>query len=455
MRFFRKNKAKANKESRVTNLGKIEIQEDFKVSDLESLTFDEYNLLISRSSLSIHNQRLVLNDLKDNPRFTREERSTLIRALNTKTAETLEKNVDFLFPFQISFVIQEFTDQLRDTLRYITGEERNLLKLQLSRLKEKESRYSSMIEESAGRILQVLKKRFSQRSKKTIHDNLNDYEIKSVKELLRGGDCSASLGEFIFPKFPFWGNEAAHTRHQQSMEQRKRSIILIHQKLLEGLEIEIEPVDPKSIAITIALVWYLKWLESRFVGQDKPPLHFIIEAARNLQERKMFLISSGSRKEDARNNLIADFLERSKWEISSKDQSLMGVSKTGKSIGEVDIRICQGGATIAVIEGMNLNSLNSLEIKKHVNSIFGYDQSGMPENYLLIYSEAKRFETLWNKYVTFIAESEFDFPIQESPSIVDSGFSEIKILEVIHNRNSRPLKIIHLFINLQLGTDQE
>jgi len=128
-----------------------------------------------------------------------------------------------------------------------------------------------------------------------------------------------------------------------------------------------------------------------FSSQDAFIKNLII-ACLNLQTRKLYTDAS----EDERNDYIGDILGAIGYAV--KDQTRRGSSSTGKDAGEVDIFISKDGLPFTVIEAMNLDSVNTSYINKHLDKLSSYDTSGNKFNVCLSYVKVVDFASFWNKY---------------------------------------------------------
>jgi hypothetical protein len=155
--------------------------------------------------------------------------------------------------------------------------------------------------------------------------------------------------------------------------------------------------------------------------------------------------------EDSRNSILAAMLERRG--IIVKDQTRWGRSATGISCGELDFKI-QGkkGITVAVCEAFILKSLEKNNIIVHLMKLFGYDPNGLKQNFIIIYSEANNFNELWKKYLLYVPEINFQYPLLSIEDVSNelSDFAEIKIALAMHLRNGNITKIYHIFMNMNI-----
>jgi small GTP-binding protein len=151
--------------------------------------------------------------------------------------------------------------------------------------------------------------------------------------------------------------------------------------------------------------------------------------------------------EDSRNGFIALLL--SIQGIYVKDQTRWGRSASGKSAGEVDIKIeTPDRVTETIIEAFNLKSLARTVIDSHLTKIFGYDTSGLAHNFIIIYSEAENFLDLWKKYLNHIPGIDFKHKLLGKPVEQETGFAEIKLAHSKHLRQGKEATLYHVFVNM-------
>ena len=130
-----------------------------------------------------------------------------------------------------------------------------------------------------------------------------------------------------------------------------------------------------------------------------------------------------------------------------KDQTRRGVSGTGKSPGELDIFITtQDGEPFSIIEALNLSSLKKDYIDLHLKKIFTYDTNGLQRNYIIVYSEAKKFISLWEKYIDYIPTIEYPYKFEDFRE-EKLNFNELRIGKATHIRNEQQVVLYHLFVN--------
>lgn len=171
----------------------------------------------------------------------------------------------------------------------------------------------------------------------------------------------------------------------------------------------------------------------------------LIHACIELQGRSKQLAQD----ENSRNNFIAHELNHKGF--IAKDQPNWGTSASGKSAGEIDIKIeNKKGETITICEGFILSSCDTTVIDKHIIKIFNYDQTGYENNYFLIYSEAKDYLNLWTNYISHLPSISYPHKFIDFKDITTELKSpaEIKIGIAQHERNGQKINLYHILINL-------
>ena len=99
-------------------------------------------------------------------------------------------------------------------------------------------------------------------------------------------------------------------------------------------------------------------------------LQDLLAACVKLQSNSTYFETS----ENQRNDYIRDLLKTEKYDV--KDQTRRGISAIGKSAGEVDILIEEGGLPVTIIEALNLDSLDTNYLDRHLDKVYRYDTVG-------------------------------------------------------------------------------
>ncbi len=170
----------------------------------------------------------------------------------------------------------------------------------------------------------------------------------------------------------------------------------------------------------------------------------LVRACLNLQARKHYSNLS----EDERNDYIGDILGAIGYTV--KDQTRRGSSSTGKNAGEIDIFVFRNGLPFTIVEAMNLDSVNTNYINKHLDKVFLYDTAGHKFNVCLLYVKIADFSSFWEKYSAHVSNYSYPAPILSSDTSIDDeyGFSELKIMKTNHNRSGRTVNLFHICVKI-------
>ncbi|MCT7489407.1 hypothetical protein N5T63_10890 [Aliarcobacter cryaerophilus] len=118
------------------------------------------------------------------------------------------------------------------------------------------------------------------------------------------------------------------------------------------------------------------------------------------------------------------------------DQTRAGESKSGKSVGEIDLEVKNKDTNIteSLIEAFELKTDNRKVIEEHYERIIKkYDTSGNENNFILVYTKYSKFVSLWEKYKLHFIEFEE----------INTQKENIKVIYTKYNN----MKISHIFIN--------
>lgn len=189
-----------------------------------------------------------------------------------------------------------------------------------------------------------------------------------------------------------------------------------------------------------------------FLYRNSNPNKSLIYNIIPIVSRLQGLSRSIERSEDSRNSYVSDAL--SQLGIISKDQSRWGLSSSGKSMGEIDIRIEEkDGNFLTFYEGINLPYLNKNTITSHIEKIINkYDALGVSEKFLGCYCTSTDFYNLSNIYFEFI--NNFRHESIKFTDIIDvttefTNRTELKIFKTYYYKSERKISLTHILINLQ------
>lgn len=155
--------------------------------------------------------------------------------------------------------------------------------------------------------------------------------------------------------------------------------------------------------------------------------------------------------EDSRNTFISNELSHSG--LVSKDQSRWGMSASGKSMGEIDVKIeTIEGRPLTFYEGMNLEYLNRSTISSHIVKVINkYDTLGIPEKFIGCYCTCDNFGILAKNYFQYLEdyyEGDISFTnvIDVTTSYAEN--TEIKVFKSFYFKSERKISLVHILVNL-------
>lgn len=126
----------------------------------------------------------------------------------------------------------------------------------------------------------------------------------------------------------------------------------------------------------------------------------IISGCCRMQKRCSWL----PKEEDKRNDYLCDILRSA--QIFVLDQTRSGIAQ--RESGELDFVIQDNKLNdIAIIEALNLSSIETTNLQKHIEKLMSdeqYNVNGLHELYLLVYADVKNFSAFCNRYDSFINE---------------------------------------------------
>ena len=175
----------------------------------------------------------------------------------------------------------------------------------------------------------------------------------------------------------------------------------------------------------------------------KEVLRELLSACVKLQANAIYYQAT----EDQRNDYIRDILDTAGYDV--KDQTRHGLSPSGKAAGEIDILIKQDDFPLTIIEALNLDSLNTAYLDKHIDKIYNYDTAGNKFNIILSYVTVADFVTFCNKYFQHIKTYVYPFKtmfIDDDIIVDDISYSDIKIMKTVHNRNNFETVLYHVCV---------
>ena len=168
------------------------------------------------------------------------------------------------------------------------------------------------------------------------------------------------------------------------------------------------------------------------LSKMKEVLREVLSACIKLQANSHYYDAT----EDRRNDYIRDILDTAGYDV--KDQTRRGLSPNGKAAGEVDILIKEKDFPLTIIEALNLNSLDTAYLDKHIDKIYDYDTAGNKFNIILSYVTVADFVSFCEKYFQHIERYGYPFAmisINEKVVVDNISYCDIKVMKTVHNRN--------------------
>ncbi|MCI8326693.1 MAG: GTP-binding protein [Lachnospiraceae bacterium] len=152
-------------------------------------------------------------------------------------------------------------------------------------------------------------------------------------------------------------------------------------------------------------------------------------------------------KENDRNTYLRDLLEMRKNMVL--DQTLNGKSPGEKQAGELDLLIKdRNHRPAAIIEALNLKSLDKKYLGNHIQKIYGYDTWGLICNYLVVYAECADFPGFCRRYQTFVENFTYPYPLESMEEELTT-YTDMKILRTRLQRNGKLTDLLHLLVKMK------
>lgn len=182
-------------------------------------------------------------------------------------------------------------------------------------------------------------------------------------------------------------------------------------------------------------------------------LNDLIEVGSRVLERK-----HQKKIENLLNDDIVDLLRTKGHNIA--DQTRSGISSNNKGAGELDIMIrMNNGIPITIIECFRLESCGpkNTVVSEHVLKLLSkYDTHELKRKFIVVFSEAERFDNLWTNYSYYIKNLNANYNYGEKYPI--SGFTvrddlhkfaNMKVGISRHENNGETLEVVHILLNMK------
>ncbi len=143
------------------------------------------------------------------------------------------------------------------------------------------------------------------------------------------------------------------------------------------------------------------------------------------------------------------------FSISLSDQARIGSAESNKNVGETDGLISNyENRSISIFEAMNLKSIDTHVINKHLNKITKYDRESLSPVFIVSYCYFKNFSVKVNDYFEHVKGEQYDG--FQSIDILSHQFRQLDSdseyfckVETRH-RGNKEISIYHILIDLTL-----
>lgn len=151
--------------------------------------------------------------------------------------------------------------------------------------------------------------------------------------------------------------------------------------------------------------------------------------------------------ENSRNDFFRDTLTLMGYS-EVKDQTRHGVSASGADAGEVDILITKEGREVAIFEGLNLGSVDTGYIDRHISkAIINYNALGTA-TFIVAYVTVADFEGFWNRYAAHLQSLQFPLCVKRRLQIKPHVNAAIRTADMILSRDDFDFPVYFMALNL-------
>lgn len=132
-----------------------------------------------------------------------------------------------------------------------------------------------------------------------------------------------------------------------------------------------------------------------------------------------------------------------------KDQTRHGISLNGSDAGEVDILLTKDGKEIAIYEGLNLDSVNSSYIAKHIDkAIVNYNALGTA-TYVVAYVDSANYEAFWDRYVAYLREYNFPIVVKRDIELLAYPNAAMRAAIMVLSRDGYDFPVYFIALNIR------
>ncbi len=160
--------------------------------------------------------------------------------------------------------------------------------------------------------------------------------------------------------------------------------------------------------------------------------------------------------ENGRNTYIKDILIASGYRVN--DQTLSGLSPTGKSAGEIDLKIYGADdLPFTILEALNIKAdhpcaWNRKYFRNHVNKLYTYDANGLSRNYLIIYATIPEFDRFTGEVIKHLSSST-KCPYGNAKFIdissIETDFADLRLACARYLRNGKEIRLYVLCVKIE------
>jgi len=162
--------------------------------------------------------------------------------------------------------------------------------------------------------------------------------------------------------------------------------------------------------------------------------------------------------EDIINDWVTSLLEQRmnflNWTV--KDQTRGGKSSKGKNPGEKDLEVYNAQKNkLFLFEAFRLFSLETTNIKEHINKLDGYNADGCQTLIVMAYTDVNDFVTLCNNYEKLLTTMDYkgfdklNSLTNHTFTILESKSTTIKIFQEVRYKNNIEVHIYHFLLDFK------
>lgn len=178
----------------------------------------------------------------------------------------------------------------------------------------------------------------------------------------------------------------------------------------------------------------------------------LLDACAKLQTNENWVRNTD---ENGRNAYLKDLLETGGYRVN--DQTLSGLSPTGKSAGELDLKVfTPDGQPFTILEALNIQvkfpfSWDKESLRTHVNKLYQYDANGLARNYVVVYATGPSFGRFAAEVHRMLSSAE-ECPYGKAKLIdvvpIDTDCADLKLALATYYRNDMKTRLYVLCVRM-------